>query len=93
MAEIYGYTVIDPLSVMLTHLSEVVKKHAYELLNRQEVVRLVENSKKQSPELVENSCRTSFLGKFQKILTNLLREGVPIRGYGDDQWRRSSTSL
>ena len=49
MAEIYGYTVIDPLSVMLTHLSETVKKHAYELLNRQEVVRLIDNMKKQSP--------------------------------------------
>ena len=53
MAEIYGYTVIDPLSVMLTHLSETVKKHAHELLNRQEVVRLVDNMRKQTPELVE----------------------------------------
>ena len=53
MAEIYGYTVIDPLSVMLTHLSETIKQHAYELLNRQEVVKLVENMKKKSPELVE----------------------------------------
>ncbi len=80
MAEIYGYTVIDPLSVMLTHLSEVVKKHAYELLNRQEVVRLVENTKKQSPELVEELIPNVIsYGNFQKILTNLLREGVPIK--------------
>ena len=55
MAEIYGYTVIDPLSVMLTHLSETVKKHAHELLNRQEVVRLIDNLKNQSPELVEEA--------------------------------------
>ena len=80
MAEIYGYTVIDPLSVMLTHLSEVVKKHAYELLNRQEVVRLVENTKK----AVSGACRRTdpdviSYGNFQKILTNLLREGVPIK--------------
>ena len=45
MAEIYGYTVIDPLSVMLTHLSETVKKHAYELLTRNEVMQLIENTK------------------------------------------------
>lgn len=80
MAEIYGYTVIDPLSVMLTHLSEVVKKHSYELLNRQEVVRLVENTKKQSPELVEELIPAIIsYGNFQKVLTNLLKEGVPIK--------------
>ncbi len=80
MAEIYGYTVIDPLSVMLTHLSETVKKHAHELLNRQEVVRLVENMKKQSPELVDELIPTLIsYGNFQKILTNLLKEGIPIK--------------
>lgn len=80
MAEIYGYTVIDPLSVMLTHLSETVKKHAYELLNRQEVVRLLDNMKKQSPELVEELIPSVIsYGNFQKILTNLLKEGIPIK--------------
>lgn len=80
MAEIYGYTVIDPLSVMLTHLSETVKKHAFELLNRQEVVRLVDNMKKQSPELVDELIPTLIsYGNFQKILTNLLKEGIPIK--------------
>lgn len=80
MAEIYGYTVIDPLSVMLTHLSETVKKHAFELLNRQEVVRLVENMKKQSPELVDELIPAVIsYGNFQKILTNLLKEGIPIK--------------
>lgn len=80
MAEIYGYTVIDPLSVMLTHLSETVKKHAHELLNRQEVVRLVENLKKHSPELVEEAIPAIIsYGGFQKILTNLLKEGIPIK--------------
>ena len=52
MAEIYGYTVITPLTVMLTHLSETIKKHAYELLNRSETLQLVENLKKTEPELV-----------------------------------------
>ena len=80
MAEIYGYTVIDPLSVMLTHLSETVKKHAHELLNRQEVVRLVDNMKKQSPELVDELIPPLIsYGNFQKILTNLLKEGIPIK--------------
>ncbi len=80
MAEIYGYTVIDPLSVMLTHLSETVKKHAHELLNRQEVVRLVDNMKKQSQELVDELIPTLIsYGNFQKILTNLLKEGIPIK--------------
>ena len=55
MAEIYGYNVIDPLSVMLTHLAETVKKHAYELLNRAETIRLVDNLKQSSPELVEEA--------------------------------------
>lgn len=80
MAELYGYTVIDPLSVLVTHLSEVIKQHAYELITRQEIVRLVENAKKKSPELVEEA----FSGPvsyslFQKVLTSLLKEGVPIK--------------
>ena len=80
MSEIYGYTVIDPLSVMLTHLSETIKQHAYELLNRQEVVKLVENMKKKSPELVEELIPTTIsYGNFQKILTNLLKEGIPVK--------------
>ena len=80
MAEIYGYTVIDPLSVMLTNLSETIKQHSYELLNRQEVVKLVDNMKKKSPELIEELIPTTIsYGNFQKILTNLLKEGIPIK--------------
>ena len=80
MAEIYVYTVIDPLSVMLTHLSETIKQHSYELLNRQEVVKLVDNMKKKSPELIEELIPTTIsYGNFQKILTNLLKEGIPIK--------------
>ena len=54
-AELYGYTVIDPLSVMVTHLSEIIRQHAFELVTRQEVIRLIENVKKTSPELVEEA--------------------------------------
>lgn len=80
LAEIYGYTVIDPLSVMLTHLSETIRQHAHELLNRQEVVQLVESLKKTSPELVEETVPNIVTyGNLQKILINLLKEGVPIK--------------
>ncbi len=79
-AELYGYTVIDPLSVMVTHLSEVIRQHAYELLTRQEVVHLVENVRKTAPELVEEAFPGLIpYALFQRILTNLLKEGVPIK--------------
>lgn len=80
MAEIYGYTVIDPLSVMLTHLSETIKQHSFELLSRQEVVQLVDSLKKTSPELVEETIPSLVsYGNLQKILVNLLKEGIPIK--------------
>ena len=79
-AELYGYTVIDPLSVLLTHLSEVIRQHSYELLTRQEVVRLTENLKKTAPELVEEAIPQMIsYSYFQRVLTNLLKEGIPIR--------------
>ncbi len=80
LAEIYGYTVIDPLSVMLTHLTETVRRHVHELLTRSEVSQLLENVKKLSPELVEEAIPNIIsYANFQKILYNLLKEGIPIR--------------
>ncbi len=80
MAEIYGYNVIDPLSVMLTHLAETVKKHAYELLNRAETIQLVENLKRTAPELVEEAVPNIVsYAALEKVLRNLLKEGVPIK--------------
>ena len=80
MAEIYGYTVIDPLSVMVTHLSETVKKHAHELLTRSEVMQLIDNTKQLQPQLVEEVFPDIIsYANFQKILSNLLKEGVPIK--------------
>lgn len=83
MAEIYGYTVITPLTVMLTHLTEVIKKHAYELLGRTETMQLVENLKKTEPELVADAIPgvISYSG-LEKVLRALLKEGVPIRDLG-----------
>lgn len=83
MAEIYGYNVIDPLSVMLTHLSETVKRYAYELLNRAETMRLVENLKRTSPELVEEVVpNVVSYATLEKVLRSLLKEGVSIRDLG-----------
>ena len=83
MAEIYGYTVIDPLSVMQTHLSEVVRRHAYELLGRAEVIQLVENLKKSAPELVEEAVPNLLsYANLERILRNLLKEGIPVRDLG-----------
>ena len=83
MAEIYGYNVIDPLSVMLTHLSETIRKYAHELLNRAETIQLVENLKRTEPELVEEAIPgVVTYATLEKVLRNLLREGVPIKDLG-----------
>ena len=83
MAEIYGYTVISPLTVMLTHLSETIKKHAYELLGRTETMQLVEHLKQTEPELVADAIPNIVsYGVLEKILRSLLKEGIPIRDLG-----------
>ena len=80
MAEIYGYTIIAPLTVMLTHLSETIKKHASELLNRAETLQLIENLKKTEPDLVNDVVPNVLsYASLEKLLKNLLREGIPIK--------------
>ncbi|MEG1365615.1 MAG: flagellar biosynthesis protein FlhA [Oscillospiraceae bacterium] len=79
-AELAGYTLIDPTSVIITHLSEVIRQHAYELLNRQEVNSILDNLRKTSEALVgEIVPGVISVAELQKVLANLLREGVPIR--------------
>ena len=79
-AEMQGYTVIDAPSVLITHLTEVLKKVAGELLSRDDVKSLVENLKKASPAVVEELIPGQLtLGQVQRILGSLLKEGVPIR--------------
>ena len=83
MAEIYGYNVIDPLSVMLTHLSETIQRHAYELLTRAETIQLVENLKNTQPELVEEAIPDIVsYATLEKVLRALLKEGVPVKDLG-----------
>ena len=78
-AEIAGYTLIDPTSVMVTHLSEIIRKHASELLSRQEVKRMVDNLKEHNESIVEDTVPAIVsLNELQRVLRNLLREGIPI---------------
>lgn len=79
-AELAGYTLIDPTSVIITHLSEIIKQHAHELLNRQEVNNILANMRKTNEALVNDIIPGIItLSELQKVLCNLLREGVPIR--------------
>ncbi|MDF2948792.1 MAG: flhA [Sedimentibacter sp.] len=80
LAEIYGYTVIDPLSVLITHLSEIIKIHANELLSRQDLNQLLSNVRKINESLVDEVVPGIVShGNLQKILGNLLKEGIPIK--------------
>lgn len=79
-AEMLGYTVIEPAAVMMTHLSEVIRRHADEMLGRREVNSLLDMVKKNNPTLVDEVIPTKIsVGDLQKILQNLLREEIPIR--------------
>ncbi|OWZ84246.1 flagellar biosynthesis protein FlhA [Natranaerobius trueperi] len=78
--EMSGYTVVDPPSVLATHLTEIIKRHAHELLGRQEVKELVENLKESYPAVVEELVDNVLsLGEVRNVLSNLLKEGVSIR--------------
>lgn len=79
-AESSGYTVVDTLSVLATHLTEIIHAQAYELLNRQEVSRLVDNAKEYASAVIEELIPNQLtLGHILKVLQNLLRERIPIR--------------
>ncbi len=79
-AETLGYTVVDPETVLITHISELVKRYAPELLTRQDVQRLLDGLGKEHPKVVEELIPHHLtLGGVQKVLQNLLREEVPIR--------------
>jgi len=79
-AELSGYTVVDPPSVVATHLTEIVKRYAHELIGRQETKALVENLKANYPALVDDLIPGIMsLGDVQKVLTKLLQEKVSIR--------------
>ncbi len=79
-AESLGYTVVDPPSIIATHLTEVIRSHIAELLSRQDVQNLVNNLKESNPALVDElTPKLLGLGEIQKVLQNLLKEGISIR--------------
>lgn len=81
-AEIYGYTVVDPPSIIATHLTEIIKRYAHELIGRQDVKMLIDNLKETQPSLVDEVTPALLsLGEIQKVLGNLLRESVSIRNF------------
>ncbi len=79
-AEAVGYTVVDPPSIIATHLTEVIRSHIAELLTRQDTQNLINNLKESNPSVVEELMpKLLGLGEIQKVLQNLLSEGVSIR--------------
>ena len=79
-AEMKGFTVIDPISVIATHISEIIKGNSHELLGREEVTDLVNTLKEKYPSLVNDVVpETISMGALQKVLKNLLQEGLKIK--------------
>ena len=79
-AEMAGYTVVDLPSVIATHLTEVIRRHAHELLTRQDVQKLIDNVKETNPVLVDELIpKFMTVGEVQKVLANLLKERISIR--------------
>ena len=82
-AEAAGYTVADPRSVLITHLNETIKKHAHEILTREDVRTLVDGLKERTPTIVDELVPNVIsLGGIQNVLQNLLREGIPVNDLG-----------
>lgn len=78
-AEMLGYTVVDPPSIVATHLTEIIKRHAAEILDRQMVQGIIDALRKDAPAVVDDVLKVASLGEIQKILQGLLREQVSIR--------------
>ncbi len=80
LAQMSGYTIIDPLSVIVTHLSEIIKRHSHELFTRKDLVHLLDNLRKTHKELVDDIVPNVVPHvELQKVLCNLLAEQIPIR--------------
>ncbi len=74
-----GYTVVDPSTVIVTHLSEIIKKYAEELLTRQDVQALLDRVKKDYPAIVDDALKVASVGLIQRVLKSLLHEKIPIK--------------
>ena len=79
-AELLGYTVVEPPAVLATHLTEIIKTHAYEIPSRQDIQTLIDQIKEKNPTVVDELIPDQLkVGGVQKVLQNLLKERVPIR--------------
>jgi flagellar biosynthesis protein FlhA len=79
-AELAGYTVVDPETVMVTHLSETLRRHAWELLGRDDVQKLVDRLREKQPALVNSVVDQSVpMALLHRVLQHLLRDGIPVR--------------
>lgn len=78
-AERAGYAVVDPPTIIATHLTEIIKSHAEEIIGRQEVAGIIENLRKDYPAVVDEVTKLFTVGEVQKVLQRLLREQVSIR--------------
>jgi len=78
-AERAGYTVVDAPSIVATHLTDIIKRHAAEILGRQEIQAILDALKKDYPAVVEDAVKRLSLGEIQKVLQGLLREQVSVR--------------
>ena len=74
-----GYTVVDPSTVIVTHLNEIIKKYAEELLTRQDIQELLDRVRKDFPAIVEDALKVANIGIIQRVLKNLLHEKIPIK--------------
>ncbi|MBF0518073.1 MAG: FHIPEP family type III secretion protein, partial [Nitrospirae bacterium] len=77
-AQLAGYMVVDNATVIATHLTELIRKHCWELLSRSEVQNILDSVSKSYPKIVEELMSISTLGNVQRVMQNLLRERVPI---------------
>ena len=74
-----GYTVVDPSTVIVTHITEIIKKYAEELLTRQDIQEMLERVKKDFPAIVDDALKVASIGLIQRVLKNLLHEKIPIK--------------
>ncbi len=74
-----GYTVVDPSTVIVTHINEIIKKYAEELLTRQDIQELLDRVKKDFPAIVDDALKVANIGLIQRVLKNLLHEKIPIK--------------
>jgi len=74
-----GYTVVDPSTVIVTHITEIIKKYAEELLTRQDIQEILDRVKKDFPAIVDDALKVASIGLIQRVLKNLLHEKIPIK--------------